>query len=97
MRLIVLTICGSVAVLVFLAMLAAIARYRKQSLSGTSQTNRFAALAEYLWAMIPWLMMVSCAIPAVRQVIASAREPFEAAPVAAVLGAAYRDPSQKRQ
>jgi len=97
MRLIVLTICGGVAILVFLAMLAAIARYRKQSLSGTSPTNRFAAFAEYLWAMIPWLMMVSCAIPAARQVIASAREPFEAVPVAAASKAAVVIDQQERE
>lgn len=82
MRLIGLTICGGIALLVFLAMLAAIARHRRL---GQPQTSRGNALAEYLWATIPWLMIIACAMPAARQVVASAREPFAATPVADVL------------
>jgi heme/copper-type cytochrome/quinol oxidase subunit 2 len=85
MRLIVLEICGGIALLVFVVMLAAIARHRLQ---GRSQTYQGNALAEYLWATIPWLMIISSAIPAARQIVASAREPFAAAPVAGVLGPA---------
>ena len=75
MRLIALTICGSIALLVLLAMLATIARHRAQH---HSRERRSAALAEYLWAIIPWLMILSCAIPAARQIVASAREPLHA-------------------
>ena len=85
MRLIVLKICGGIAVLTFLTMLTAIARHR---VHGSSQKNRPSALAEYLWATLPWLMIISSAIPAVRQIAASACEPSDAAPVAGVLGRA---------
>lgn len=85
MRLIILEICGGIALLVFVAMLAAIARHR---VHGSSQTNRPPALAEYLWATIPWLMIISSAMPAVRQVIASACEPCDAAPVTSAVGRA---------
>ena len=82
MRLIVLQILGGIAALVYLAMLAAIARHRLQS---DPQTTRSPALAEYLWATIPWLMIISAAIPAVRQIGASACQSCAAPPVAAVL------------
>jgi len=74
MRLVALKICGSIALLVFLMMLATIARHR---VLGRSQGRRSAALADYLWATIPWLMILSCAIPAVRQITASPSEPLE--------------------
>ena len=76
MRLIALTICGSIALLVFLMMLVTIARHRARH---HSRERRSAALAEYLWAIIPWLMIFSCAIPAARQIVASAHEPLQAA------------------
>ena len=76
MRLVALKICGSIALLVFLAMLATIARHRARH---HSRERRSAALAEYLWVIIPWLMILSCAIPAARQIVASAREPLHAA------------------
>ena len=69
-----LKICGSIALLVFLMMLATIARHR---VPGRSQERRSAAVAYYLWATIPWLMILSCAIPAVWQITASAFEPLE--------------------
>ena len=78
MRLMALTICGSIALLVFLAMLATIARHRARHHSCDRPS---AAFADYLWATIPWLMILSCAIPAVRQITASAREPLHAPPV----------------
>lgn len=78
MRLIILQICGGIAILIFLAMLAAIARHR---LHAPSERNRPPALTEYLWASIPWLMIISSAIPAVRQIAASACERCDAAPV----------------
>ena len=57
-------------------MLTTIARHRAQD---HSRERRSAALAEYLWAIIPWLMILSCAIPAARQILAEAREPLHAA------------------
>jgi heme/copper-type cytochrome/quinol oxidase subunit 2 len=84
MRLIVLEFCGAIAVLVFLAMLAAIARHRRQC---GSQTEQPGALTEYLWATIPWLMIISCAIPAVH-LVASACESCDVAAVTSNLGPA---------
>jgi len=75
MRLVVLQFCGAIAVLVFLAMLAAIARHRGQC---GSQSDQPGALTEYLWATIPWLMIISCAIPAV-DLVATACESCDVA------------------
>ena len=77
MRLVALTICGSTALLVFLAMLATIVRHRARR---HSRERRHATFAEYLWATIPWLMIVSCFLPAAQQIVASAHEPLHATP-----------------
>ncbi len=78
MRLIALQICGGIALLVFLAMLGAIARHR---LRNGPLTKRSPALAEYLWAIIPWLMIIAGALPAVRQIVAGACQSCEASTV----------------
>lgn len=68
MRLIVLAFCGGIAVLVFATMLLAVARHREQSPSrGDAQTR---SRAEYVWALIPWLILTLSALPAVRLILA---------------------------
>ena len=68
MRLIVLEVCAGLGALVFLAMLVATALHR--SARGSGGTYQCAALAEYLWVVVPWLMMAACALPAVRRIVA---------------------------
>ena len=82
MRLFVLQGCVGIAALVFLAMLSAIARHRLQA---PQRMHQSPALAEYLWATIPWVIIVACATPAVLQVLVSTPEPREAAPLAVTL------------
>ena len=68
MRLIILEVCAGVAALVFLTMLAATAMHR--SARGAEGPHQCTPLAEYLWTMVPWLMMVACVLPAVRRIVA---------------------------
>jgi hypothetical protein len=68
MRLIVLEVCAGLGALVFLAMLVATALHR--SARGPEGTYQCAALAEYLWVVVPWLMMATCVLPAVRWIVA---------------------------
>jgi len=51
----------------FLAMLAATRRHRVQA-TATAQTP---AIAEYGWALVPWLLLVLFAAPAVRRILAT--------------------------
>jgi heme/copper-type cytochrome/quinol oxidase subunit 2 len=67
MRLIVLDICIGIAGLVFLTSLGAIARHRLRQRAEGAQHG--AALTEYLWALIPWLMVIASALPAVRLIM----------------------------
>jgi len=67
-RLIAVLTCGSIALLVFLAMLGAIARHRARLC--INRAYGATAVAEYVWAAIPWLMIVACAVPAVRLLVA---------------------------
>jgi heme/copper-type cytochrome/quinol oxidase subunit 2 len=60
--------CGSIALLVFLTMLRAIARHRARLFPDRAYGPT--AVAEYVWAAIPWLMIVACALPAVRLIVA---------------------------
>ena len=64
MRLIILEVCAGITALLFLVMLAQIARHRAQRRS--EGANNVAAMSEYLWAVIPWVMLTACALPAVR-------------------------------
>ena len=68
MRLIVLEVCAGVAALVFLIMLVATALHR--SARGSQGPYHCAALTEYLWAVVPWLMMAAGVLPAVRRMVA---------------------------
>ena len=69
MQVIVLEVCAGVAALVFLTMFAAIALHR--SAHGSQGPRQCAALTEYLWAVVPWLMMAACVLPAVRRIVAA--------------------------
>jgi heme/copper-type cytochrome/quinol oxidase subunit 2 len=68
MRLIVLQGLAVIATLVFVTMLVATALHR--SAGGSENTYRISALAEYLWTVVPWLMMGACVLPAVRRIVA---------------------------
>jgi heme/copper-type cytochrome/quinol oxidase subunit 2 len=67
-RVIALLVCGSIALLVFLTMLRAIACHRARLYP--NRAYGATAIAEYVWAAIPWLMIVACALPAVRLIVA---------------------------
>jgi hypothetical protein len=58
MRRTVLEVCASIAALLFLISLAAIAVH-------CVKRRRAVSLTEYLWAVVPWLMVAACAFPAV--------------------------------
>jgi heme/copper-type cytochrome/quinol oxidase subunit 2 len=60
--------CGSIALLVFLTMLGAIARHRARLCP--DRAYGATAVAEYAWAAVPWLMIVACALPAARLIVA---------------------------
>jgi len=69
MRIVILEILAVVALLTFLSMLGSIAKHR--AAARADDPWRDSALAEYLWAMVPWLMTAACLVPAVRRIIAS--------------------------
>jgi heme/copper-type cytochrome/quinol oxidase subunit 2 len=68
MRLILLEILAVVAALVFLSMMGAIASHR--SASRVQGLRKDSAVSEYLWAVVPWLMIAACVLPAVRRILA---------------------------
>ena len=68
MRLILLEVCAGITALLFLVMLAGIARHRAQRRS--EGANNPTAMSEYLWAVVPWVMLTACALPAVRLIAA---------------------------
>jgi heme/copper-type cytochrome/quinol oxidase subunit 2 len=63
-----LQVLAAIAALVFLIMLVATAMHR--AAGGSENTYRASALAEYLWTVVPWLMMGACVAPAVRRIVA---------------------------
>ena len=67
MRLILLQVCAGITALLFLVMLAGIARHRAQRRS--EGANNVAAMSEYLWAVVPWMMLAACAFPAARLIV----------------------------
>jgi|HubBroStandDraft_5_1064220.scaffolds.fasta_scaffold692775_2 hypothetical protein len=68
MRLIVLEALAVVAALEFLVMLRAIASHRTAPSADASLQG--SAFSEYLWALVPWLMMAACVLPSVRRIVA---------------------------
>ena len=72
MRLFALKVCGAIAVLVLVVMFGGIMRHRAQwRPDGAHHTT---ALAEYLWAAIPWLIFAAGVLPAVRLIVARGDE-----------------------
>ena len=67
MRLILLEVCAGITALLFLVMLTGIARHRARR--RCEGANSVAALSEYLWAVVPWVMLTACALPAVRLIV----------------------------
>jgi heme/copper-type cytochrome/quinol oxidase subunit 2 len=68
MRLLVLEALAVVAALELLVMLRAIASHRTAPSADASLQG--SAVAEYLWALVPWLMMAACVLPSVRRIVA---------------------------
>jgi heme/copper-type cytochrome/quinol oxidase subunit 2 len=66
-RLILLEVCAGITALLFLVMLVQIARHRAQRRS--EGANNVAVMSEYLWAVIPWVILTTCAFPAVRLIL----------------------------
>jgi heme/copper-type cytochrome/quinol oxidase subunit 2 len=66
-RLILLDVCAVITALLFLVMLGGIARHRAQRRS--QGANNLAAMSEYLWAVVPWVILTACALPAVRLIV----------------------------
>jgi hypothetical protein len=66
MRLIIPVICACTFALVLLVTLAATALHRARGDLGS--TYRASAVAEYLWTLIPWIIMTAAALPAIRQI-----------------------------
>jgi heme/copper-type cytochrome/quinol oxidase subunit 2 len=66
-RLILLEVCAGITALLFLVMLAEIARHRAQCRS--EGTNNATAMSEYLWAVVPWVILTACALPAAQLIV----------------------------
>jgi cytochrome c oxidase subunit 2 len=70
MRIVILGICALLTALVFATMLVVIWKSRRSGDVG-ARFHRSAAV-EVVWAVIPCVMFVACAVPAVRLIVASA-------------------------
>ena len=70
MRLIVLEVCAGIVALLFVVMLVATASHRARLRAGGEYPA--SALAEYLWAVIPWLIVAAAAFPAARLIVTAA-------------------------
>lgn len=67
MRLIVLQACIAVAVVLFMVTLSATVVHRARRGPGDARRNTL--LSEYIWALIPWAIMVTAAFPAVKMMV----------------------------
>jgi heme/copper-type cytochrome/quinol oxidase subunit 2 len=68
-RLIVLEVCAGIVALLFIVMLVATASHRARLRAGGEYPA--SALAEYGWAVVPWIMVAAAALPAVRLIVAT--------------------------
>lgn len=66
MRLIILGVCVIVAASVFAVMLRAVLTFRR---TGKPRYFHRSAATELIWAAIPCLMLVACAVPAIKQIM----------------------------
>jgi heme/copper-type cytochrome/quinol oxidase subunit 2 len=64
MRFIALTLGITVTALVLMTTVWATARHRAHRYHDT--TYRASALAEYSWLIVPWIILIAAAVPAVR-------------------------------
>ena len=69
MRLIVLEVCAGIVALLFVVMLVATASHRARVRAGGEYP--VPALAEYLWAVVPWVIVAGSAFPAARLIVAA--------------------------
>lgn len=69
----VLEMCIIIAAAVFLAMFYAIWHYRRDADHGT-QFHRRAAV-EWVWAAVPCMMLIACAVPAAKLILRHAKSP----------------------
>jgi heme/copper-type cytochrome/quinol oxidase subunit 2 len=68
MRLIALDVLAVVAALVFLTTMVVTVMHR--STRAAEDSYQSSPLAEYLWAVVPWLIVAACVFPAARRIIA---------------------------
>jgi heme/copper-type cytochrome/quinol oxidase subunit 2 len=64
MRTIALDVLAIIAAVVFVVMMIAEVRHRASRAAETS--SEISALAEYLFALVPWLIMAASALPSLR-------------------------------
>jgi len=64
MRLIVLEVCVGIAALLLLISLGAITAH-------CATRHRAVSVTEYLWAVVPWIMVTACALPSVWPIFAA--------------------------
>jgi hypothetical protein len=68
-RLIVLEVCAGIVALLFLVTLAATASHRARLRAGGACPA--SGLPEYLWAVVPWVIIAGSTFPAVRLIVAT--------------------------
>jgi len=66
-RVAVLEVCVGIAALLFLASMGAVARHRAQRRPEGAQHS--AALPEYVWAVVPWVLLAGAAFPSVSMTV----------------------------
>jgi heme/copper-type cytochrome/quinol oxidase subunit 2 len=67
MRTVALEVLALIATAVFVVMMAAIVRHRSRCPTMSAQTS---VVAEYLFALVPWLIIAASALPSVRRIAA---------------------------
>jgi cytochrome c oxidase subunit II len=65
----ILWVCTAIAAAVFAVMLYSVARFRAPQSGGPANYKRHAA-AEVLWAIVPIVILVAMAVPAVKAIVA---------------------------
>ena len=68
MRTIALEVFAIIAAAVFVIMMIAVMRHRSSDPAQTARQS--SALAEYLFALVPWLIMAASALPSLRRIAA---------------------------
>jgi len=68
MQRILFALCAAAFTALFAGMMLAVVRRR--GAAGGPPAIHASAAADYLWAVIPWLMIIACVIPAARRILA---------------------------